>query len=166
MSHTAHKPRRARCAALLPLLLLSGLMAPCLVQAGEIYKWVDDNGVIHFGDRPPQQARASVETIDPQLRQSGVGPGGTADSGLEVNEQGETLAQQRREEISQTREESRLSQEQLQSACDYHRKELARFEPARRITYTNDEGEVVRLDDDQRMALVETSRGFLDQYCK
>jgi hypothetical protein len=158
--------RRAHHSAILRALLLGGLILPGLIQAAEIYKWVDENGVLHFGDRPPPLAQATAESINPQLESAGVGPGGAPDAGLEVNEQGQTLARQRREAISQAQQETRLSQEQLNSACDHHRKELARFEPARRITYTNDDGEVVRLDDNQRLALIETSRGFIDQYCK
>ncbi len=34
------------------------------VLAGEYYKWVDENGVSHFSERPPQTAEAaSVQTI-------------------------------------------------------------------------------------------------------
>ncbi|MGH8194483.1 MAG: DUF4124 domain-containing protein, partial [Woeseiaceae bacterium] len=34
--------------------------APGVVAAGDIYKWTDDNGVVHFGDRP---SGADSETV-------------------------------------------------------------------------------------------------------
>ena len=36
-------------------------------QAGKLYKWVDENGQIRYGDRiPPQYARKSNETLNQQ----------------------------------------------------------------------------------------------------
>lgn len=35
----------------------------CSVSQGEVYKWVDENGAVHYGDRPPssQARRLDVE---------------------------------------------------------------------------------------------------------
>ena len=43
-----------------PLLFLSALVlaAPGQVRA-EIYKWIDERGVVNYGDRPPPQAKSS-----------------------------------------------------------------------------------------------------------
>jgi hypothetical protein len=40
------------------------------------------------------------------------------------------------------------------------------MEPARRVFYTNEQGESVRMDDDERMALIEESRAFLAENCE
>lgn len=45
------------------LLILSlALTAPLSfaeqAQSGKIYKWTDENGVVHFGNRPPEQGQA------------------------------------------------------------------------------------------------------------
>lgn len=148
------------------VLLALAAMTFSPAMAGEIYKWVDENGVIHFGDRPPQREPDALQTLQPELESSGVGPGIASDFGLEVNEDGQTVAQQRREEIRDSRREARLDQEERQNLCDYHQKQLARYEPARRLTYTNESGEVVRLDDDQRLALIENSKKIIEQNCK
>jgi len=42
------------------IVLALWLMAIAL-SAAEVYKWVDDNGVVHYGDRRPDQA---AETVD------------------------------------------------------------------------------------------------------
>jgi len=34
------------------------------VNAGEIYKWTDENGTVHFGDSPPASAVYSVPEIE------------------------------------------------------------------------------------------------------
>lgn len=41
-----------------PLVLGIGLAAT--VQADGIYKWVDENGVVHFGSQPPKQEQVEV----------------------------------------------------------------------------------------------------------
>jgi hypothetical protein len=40
------------------------------------------------------------------------------------------------------------------------------MEPARRVFYTDDQGESVRMDDDQRMALIDESKAFLAKNCR
>jgi len=37
-------------------LLGLALLLPVSSSSGELYKWVDDRGNIHYGDRPPQKA--------------------------------------------------------------------------------------------------------------
>lgn len=50
----------------LALVLASILTLPS-VQAGKLYKWVDETGQIRYGDRiPPQYARKSNETLNTQ----------------------------------------------------------------------------------------------------
>ncbi len=45
---------------LLSALLLSWTLAlPCASVAGEIYRWVDEKGNVHFSENPPPSARAS-----------------------------------------------------------------------------------------------------------
>jgi hypothetical protein len=44
-----------------PILLLSALClaAPLQVRA-EVYKWVDEQGVVNYGDKPPQRAKGAL----------------------------------------------------------------------------------------------------------
>ena len=46
-----------------------------------------------------------------------------------------------------------------------NRVRLERVEPNRRIFYTDESGENVRMDDDKRIALVEESKDFLTKNC-
>jgi len=46
-------------------LVLIGLVVFTLtVQAGQIYKWRDDNGTLHFSKIPPQDPELLIETIE------------------------------------------------------------------------------------------------------
>lgn len=45
------------------ILLLAGLLiGAAFAQAGELYRWVDSTGKVHYGDEPPAQAPL-VETL-------------------------------------------------------------------------------------------------------
>lgn len=57
------------------LVLGLGLQAGALA-ADEIYRWVDDDGVVHFSDKPPASQGASVETVDVEIRQPAGGQSG------------------------------------------------------------------------------------------
>jgi hypothetical protein len=85
--------------ALVPLLLLGLLSGPALAQ--KLYKWVDANGQVHYGDRvPPEYANQDREILNSR--------------GMEVGrEQGaETPAEARAREEEQKR--AKAAQEQAQ----------------------------------------------------
>lgn len=48
-------------AGLWPALMLFGLASYC--GAAEIYTWVDEQGVTHFSETPPQDGRTQVEVL-------------------------------------------------------------------------------------------------------
>jgi hypothetical protein len=39
------------------------LLAPLVAAAGEVYRWVDDQGRVHYGDRPPPEWRAEPAAL-------------------------------------------------------------------------------------------------------
>ena len=51
------------------ILLLLGLFAAFSAIAGEAYVWTDENGVVHYSDRPMPGARR-IELADPNTGQS------------------------------------------------------------------------------------------------
>ena len=61
--------RRALALALLAALLA----APALAQP---YRWVDEHGGVHYGDRPPQPAPPTLENLNPAARQRRADPPG------------------------------------------------------------------------------------------
>lgn len=43
------------------VFLLTGLLALCsLAEAGDVYRWVDKKGQVHYGDRPPQETSSKI----------------------------------------------------------------------------------------------------------
>jgi hypothetical protein len=52
------------------LLLLLGLLPLALhgVQAGELYKWTDADGKVHFSDKPPKPSVATAKTVEVKVQ--------------------------------------------------------------------------------------------------
>lgn len=154
--------------------ILSGL---CIILAGfisfsaaatEIYTWTDENGVVHFSGTKPMSTQ--TETIEIENRRGGVSysePVAAADMPAEsADETPElTAAQQKRQDITQARTSQKEQQAAIAELCDMHRKQLDEMEPARRVYYTNTEGQRVRMDDDERVALIAESNKYVSENC-
>lgn len=63
--------------ALLALLAASGL--PASPAGAQVYKWVDDRGVTHYGERPPADESAAPNRLD--IRTIGNDPPASATAG-------------------------------------------------------------------------------------
>jgi len=46
-------------------MLLSGLLLTLSPATAEIYRWVDENGKVHFGDAPPRSGE--VQRVEPRV---------------------------------------------------------------------------------------------------
>jgi hypothetical protein len=54
-------------------LFFVAVLWACLAQAQNTYRWVDDKGKVHFGDRPPVTAAGKVVEERRQARGAGSG---------------------------------------------------------------------------------------------
>ena len=118
--------------------------------AGEIYKFVDDDGNVHFVDRPSGQsgeerlqltyARTSNAAIEGQIKSR--------------QEYMEAREKAREEEMTQREAEETMRVEERQRAkkCEEHRARLESYLQARRLYRQNDAGEREYLDDSEMLA--------------
>jgi hypothetical protein len=129
----------------------------------------------HFSDRAPAEATANVEEISASVETITVE---TAPDPLDNEEADSTAASQdpaadelsyadqQRLAIEEKREGQREKQAERQRICLQARDELARVEPNRRVYSTDDDGETTRMDDDQRVNLVEENKQLVAEYCE
>ena len=121
--------------------------APAL--AGEIYKFVDDDGSVHFVDRPTGQsgeerlqltyARTSNSAIEGQIKSR--------------QEYMEAREKAREEQLTQREAEETMRVEARQRAaeCQEYRARLESYLQARRLYRQNDAGEREYLDDSEML---------------
>jgi hypothetical protein len=156
-----------RCA----LLLVLTLACAGSTAATEVYTWTDENGVVHYSDSPRASGQMKAVEIEEIYRPGSLDayatPTDPASPAPAADAEADTasVAQQRRDKIAKERAERREEQAQAEQLCARHRQRLEQMEPARRVMYTDEQGETVRMDDDQRMALIDESKAFLRENC-
>ena len=148
--------------------LLFGLLCCGLIGAAtaQVFKWVDENGVTHYGERPPQGQKAQPVEAKPS---STPAPGSSSSSGKaqgSENWQDQNLEFQRRriQREQQAERDQRVAKDK-QRRCNIARDDLWRLESARRLYDLNDKGERVYLDDTGHKAALEQARRRVDRSC-
>jgi len=159
---------------LLPVCLLAAsvlLTWSSGITATEVHTWTDENGVIHFSDAPSSSGESDTIEVEDIYK-----PGTTdaTDTGEQPDsvaaepghaESPSSAAQERRDKMAKDREERREKEAITDKLCALHKDRLERVEPARRVMYTDDNGELVRMDDDDRMGLIAESKEFISENC-
>ena len=57
------------------LVLVAGVvMSLCLTVQAKVYKWVDENGKVHYGERPPPGAKVQDVKVRKSTGSSGAAP--------------------------------------------------------------------------------------------
>jgi hypothetical protein len=136
------------------LFFSPGLMA----QSGTMYKWVDENGVVHFSDKKPPEVQAEQEALPTMKASSSPNPYADAEPVA-------SQAEQTRQQIAQKSSEAKARQQAVNAQCSAWQAELSRIEPNRRVFYTNEAGETVRMDDVERVNRVAQLKQQIEQNC-
>ncbi|MDH3777220.1 MAG: DUF4124 domain-containing protein [Gammaproteobacteria bacterium] len=137
-------------------------IASCSV-ANEIYKWTDENGNVHYEDRP--SGAATEERLQMTYNR-------TSSSAVHQRVQARVDARTAREEAKTAAEASEkeaaenaaIAAERAQK-CDKSRARLESYLQARRVYRTDDNGERVYLDEDQRQEARKKAEEQISEFC-
>ncbi|UVE17025.1 DUF4124 domain-containing protein [Pseudomonas sp. LS44] len=135
--------------------LLFALSATAM--ASQVYKWVDDKGITHFGAQPPQgQAATSVNTVVPTGKSSPpiTPPAQTADD----TEQKAIDSKVKKEVAEQETERKKF--------CENTRINLAQLQNNPRLRVTEANGEVRRVDEDERQKRIGEAEKAIKDNCQ
>lgn len=143
---------------MLKICTLWALLVPAMAQ---VYKWVDEKGVTHYGERPPLGKKA--EEVGQRLANPGPPPGKAAqpswkDQDLEFR--------RRRIETEQTEAKDKQRDASQREACNQARDQLAQIRSARRLYRLNENGERVFQSDDERNASTARLEQLLAERCR
>jgi len=159
---------KSTCAIFTVVLSLSVCMS-LHAQSKQIYTWTDENGVVHYVDTPPDNSDAVNIEAPEAYRPGSAGAYPAADELMKEEEEDpelvESYAEKKRAQLAQDREQAAQSREETNKACEEARTRLEQLEPSRRVFYTNEQGETVRLDDEQRVGMVDELKQFIQENC-
>ena len=134
----------------------------------EVYRWVDENGVVHIQDQPPGNTDAEQIEIDnsPATGDQASPYSTRATDDLSGDPAEPNRAQQQRDERAKKRLERIEDQEITDAACTQRRKLVEQMEPSTRVMVQYHEtGEVVRMDDNKRLEILNEAKSYIAKNC-
>ena len=142
----------------------------CLISSfaatGAVYKWVDENGVIHYSDQPVDQKSKEIEI------RSSISEEKAAKARAESQAKMAKYQQQLENEAKLKKEEQiklakdKQAKESLESGCDSAKNQLNLMKQQLRLVETDAQGELKYLSDEERAARVKEATQFIDKNCK
>ena len=126
-------------------------------SAGQIYKWTDAQGNVHFGSQPPEGQQASA--VNPNISQPKAPtqpkPSTTAGAQDEVQEKLDRAA----------RKEAAEKEAERKTYCDRIRQDLAQMKANPRVRI-EDNGELRRLTEEERQDRISKSEASIKENCQ
>lgn len=140
-------------AVLIGLLSQSDAMA----QQQKIYKWVDEEGVVHYTARPPDNVefeQLGVATRDPAESESEAGQAeGEDDEASNIPpEQPEMAATEPDPEVVAER-------------CEQARRNIENLTQRANVLIRGDDGERRQITDAERQSMLAEAQQFIDEWC-
>ncbi len=144
------------------LMIALVLSASNAVAENEVYRWVDENGVVHFGDRPDGQTNA--EQVDIQKSPISSTLSSPPPVSSNTNQQ-PSYADQLRDERAEKRREAAERQQAIAEGCAQRRQVVAQLEPHTRVIMQLEDGTVTRMDDNERLETLGEAKAYIAEKC-
>lgn len=143
------------------LAAVAVLTAGSLASASEIYKWIDEDGNVHYGDKPVVQAERVAIVSRP-----------TDNARVQAQAQERADARARAAEEAMAAAAAEPSPEQLmaearerEQKCSTYKDRLQKFVTSRRLYREDENGERVYLDEAETQAARERVENRVAEYC-
>jgi len=147
--------------------LITGFWVLSLPAAESIYKWVDEDGSIHYSDQPPPQVYKTEKVrIDSAPSDHGVREAQETAASLRTKQQ--TSQDQRSEAREQKHLQTELQQvkrDDRQRRCTKAHEELQSLDHHMPIYYIDEKGDWVFLDDKERADLIKFYHSEINMFC-
>ena len=164
-------------------LLTLGLLLVALPASAALYKWVDQDGKVHYSDQPPPaevkkadvvHAPASSPAPAPSGNATGANPAGgnapnPASKGPKSPAEQEMDFRRRRLEAAENetrRQQEAQAAEEKKRNCTQARNRVSALETGGRITRYGPDGETMYLSDEQIARELVDARQIADSWCK
>jgi len=132
------------------------------VAADVIYKWTDEKGTVHYGERPPEGVNAERVLVSAAPEPEQVDDPYAA---ARITPEQRNEAQQQREEERLLAEQREQEEARIAAACEAQKARLAELIPRAKVILQNPDGTSRMLDDEERLAMIEESQKFVDENC-
>jgi len=135
-----------------------GLIPALWASGSTTYKWLDESGNVTYGDHPPMGVKAEEIRISTGTSSS---RSNTADSSA-VAPTADASAKGKAQPAAQ----SGVSPEKAKALCEQARNNLEVLQSHALIRQTDENGEVLILDEEQKQEQIDTANTIIADYCK
>ena len=148
--------------ALLKIGCLWLLLLPAYAQ---VYKWVDEKGVTHYGQRAPQGSKA--KEVDDKLANPAGAKSGSAKEPSWQDQESEFQGRRiKAEQAAQAEAKKQAQEANLRIACNEARDSLARMKASSRTYKLNEKGERVYNSEQERDAAIARQEQLIATRCR
>ena len=130
-----------------------------LMAETTIHKWVDANGVTHFGAQPPQNVK-SIE-VEPRV----YAPATSAPAQSTTSEV-KPEAKPADAAADKPKEMLTISAEEIAKQCKDAQARLQQLEASPRLMTRTADGQMQRVPEEERQKMIETERTNVADYCQ
>ncbi len=138
--------------------LVLALGGPAL--ANEIYKWTDDEGNVHYGDRP--SGEPTEERVFISYKRT---DGAAVQARVAARRENDEIRREARADEARSEEEIRAEREDRKKKCDDYRAKLETLVTSRRLYREDENGERVYLEDNEREDARQRAEELVAEYC-
>ena len=152
-------PKQALVVALMLAFAVAGS-----ASAGQVYKWTDEEGNVHFGDKPVVEdaERVAIQSRRTNSERVQASVQARADAAAKAAEEEAATAAAN---PGPTAEELQAQAEERAQKCNTYRERLTRFVQSRRIYREDENGERVYLSEEEMQEARENVENLVQQYC-
>ncbi len=141
------------------IFMVAMLLMSSQLWAEKIYKWVDENGQIHYSSTKPEGQEAETVKVrkGPKVPPKPASEVAADDDKLPIDPDVAAAAKQ---QLAAADQANRSRQ------CEVARKNVAALNASVRVQRTNENGEKVRLTDEQRLDALQTAQQAIREFCQ
>ena len=144
------------------VIATASLLVGGTALSGEIYKWTDADGNVHYEDRPVGDDVERLKVISSNTDSDAVQASVEARHDREA---ARSEARSKRDEEDQAAAEARAEAAQRDVKCQESRSRMQTYLQSRRLYKQDDAGERVYLDEDQTTQARADAQEMIQKYC-
>ena len=151
-------PRRSLTSILaLSVLMCLGYSEPSI--AGKVYRWVDENGQVHFGSQPPPEQRTQAEQYHVQVQKAAPNainapPAEASSNDMAGSDEEEKIVLN-----------SGVSEEQSKEYCQNARQFLTTLQGNSSTRFKQEDGSVRPFTAEERQSKEKQALEMMEQFC-
>jgi hypothetical protein len=136
-------------------------------SAGQVYKWVDEKGVVTFGDQSQRPESTAVETIKIDTQNPAPEAEDTPEDAANADKAAKDAAAKQKQAAEKAAAEApRMPAAEKRKRCAEARSDLATFQSHGRMREADAKGNVTYMSEAQKQARMKSLNKNIAEYCR